>query len=112
MLTMKTIEWENKRVVEFTYDGAFDMVGKTGESIPLIFLITEESVEDEKDICNIVKDQLVDGGINYPRICTFGIGQFHRDSVTGSKDEHRWSSNDFHHVLEKKLSARVRRSEN
>ncbi|GJR01090.1 putative von Willebrand factor A [Tanacetum coccineum] len=55
---------------------AFDMVGKTGESIPLIFLITDGSVEDEKDICNIVKDQLVDGGINCPRICTFGIGSY------------------------------------
>ena len=51
------------------------MVGKTGESIPLIFLITDGSVEDEKDICNIVKDQLVDGGLNCPRICTFGIGE-------------------------------------
>lgn len=55
---------------------AFDMVGKTGESVPLIFLITDGSVEDEKDICNIVKDQLVDGGINCPRICTFGIGSY------------------------------------
>ncbi|GJZ80654.1 ribonuclease TUDOR 1-like protein [Tanacetum coccineum] len=40
----------------------FDMVGKTGKYIPLICLITDGSVEDEKDICNIVKDQLVDGG--------------------------------------------------
>ncbi|KVI05856.1 von Willebrand factor, type A [Cynara cardunculus var. scolymus] len=52
---------------------AFDMVGKTGESIPLIFLITDGAVEDEKDICNTMKDRLLDGGINCPRICTFGI---------------------------------------
>lgn len=51
------------------------MVGKTGESIPLIFLITDGAVEDEKDICNIVKDRLMDGGFNCPRICTFGIGE-------------------------------------
>ncbi|KAK1434253.1 hypothetical protein QVD17_11173 [Tagetes erecta] len=55
---------------------AWDMVGKTGESIPLIFLITDGAVEDEKDICNIVKDRLMDGGLNCPRICTFGIGSY------------------------------------
>ncbi|XP_024969876.1 uncharacterized protein LOC112509252 [Cynara cardunculus var. scolymus] len=55
---------------------AFDMVGKTGESIPLIFLITDGAVEDEKDICNTMKDRLLDGGINCPRICTFGIGSY------------------------------------
>ncbi|XP_076885768.1 uncharacterized protein LOC143535383 [Bidens hawaiensis] len=31
---------------------ALDMVGKTDESIPLIFLVTDGSVEDEKDICS------------------------------------------------------------
>ncbi|KAI3521349.1 hypothetical protein L1887_10812 [Cichorium endivia] len=55
---------------------AFDMVGKTGESIPLIFLITDGTVEDEKDICNIIKDHVTDGGINSPRISTFGIGSY------------------------------------
>ncbi|KAI3727366.1 hypothetical protein L1987_67180 [Smallanthus sonchifolius] len=55
---------------------ALDMVGKTGESVPLTFLITDGAVEDEKDICNIVKDHLMDGGINGPRICTFGIGSY------------------------------------
>ncbi|KAL7604694.1 uncharacterized protein LOC111921359 [Lactuca sativa] len=55
---------------------AFDMVGKSGESIPFIFLITDGAVEDEKDICNIMKDHLLDGGINSPRIFTFGIGSY------------------------------------
>ncbi|KAL8230253.1 hypothetical protein R6Q57_000031 [Mikania cordata] len=55
---------------------ALDMVGKTGESIPLIFLITDGAVEDEKDICNIIKDHLMDGRINCPRICSFGIGSY------------------------------------
>ncbi|KAI3803326.1 hypothetical protein L1987_31476 [Smallanthus sonchifolius] len=41
---------------------AIDMVGKTGESIPLIFLITDGTVEDERDICNMIKCSLVDGG--------------------------------------------------
>ncbi|XP_076886872.1 uncharacterized protein LOC143536854 isoform X2 [Bidens hawaiensis] len=55
---------------------ALEMVGKTGERFPLIFLITDGTVEDEKDICNIVKDKLMDGGLNCPRICTFGIGSY------------------------------------
>lgn len=54
------------------------MVGKSGESIPFIFLITDGAVEDEKDICNIMKDHLLDGGINSPRIFTFGIGMYVR----------------------------------
>ncbi|XP_071710851.1 uncharacterized protein [Rutidosis leptorrhynchoides] len=55
---------------------AFDMVGKTSEAIPIVFLITDGTVEDEKDICNTMKDRLMDGGINCPRICTFGIGSY------------------------------------
>ncbi|GJY45152.1 amino acid permease 6-like protein, partial [Tanacetum coccineum] len=48
--------------------------GKTDDSIPLIFLITHGTVEDERDICNMVKDHAVNGKLNSPRICTFGIG--------------------------------------
>ncbi|KAJ0701484.1 putative von Willebrand factor A-like domain superfamily [Helianthus annuus] len=55
---------------------AIDMVGKTSESVPLIFLITDGTVEDERDICNMIKCSLVDGGMNSPRICTFGIGSY------------------------------------
>lgn len=50
------------------------MVGKTSVSIPLIFLITDGTVEDERDICNMMKGHIVDGVLNSPRICTFGIG--------------------------------------
>ncbi|KAJ0537213.1 putative von Willebrand factor, type A, von Willebrand factor A-like domain superfamily [Helianthus annuus] len=55
---------------------ALEMVGKTGESIPFIFLITDGSVEDEKDICNMTKDHLMEGETDCPRICTFGIGSY------------------------------------
>ncbi|KAL4584423.1 hypothetical protein LXL04_009024 [Taraxacum kok-saghyz] len=55
---------------------AVNMVGKTGESIPLVFLITDGSVEDEKDICNVMKDHVINGGVNSPRISTFGIGSY------------------------------------
>lgn len=51
------------------------MFGKTGNSIPLIFLITDGTLEDERDICNMIKRSIVNVGVNSPRICTFGIGQ-------------------------------------
>ncbi|KAK9066149.1 hypothetical protein SSX86_013470 [Deinandra increscens subsp. villosa] len=76
-------KWMNKNLVAeggtnllIPLKQAVDMVGKTGESIPLTFLITDGAVQDEKDICNIIKDHLMDGGINCPRICTFGIGSY------------------------------------
>lgn len=50
------------------------MVAKSGDSVPLIFLITDGAVENERDICNDMKKRLLDGGPNYPCICTFGIG--------------------------------------
>lgn len=55
---------------------AIDMVGRTSDSIPFIFLITDGSVEDEREICNMVKGHIVDGELNSPRICTFGIGSY------------------------------------
>ncbi|GJR79419.1 putative von Willebrand factor A-like domain superfamily protein [Tanacetum coccineum] len=55
---------------------AIDQIGKTGDSIPLIFLITDGTVEDERDICNMVKDHAVNEKLNSPRICTFGIGSY------------------------------------
>ncbi|KAI3512493.1 hypothetical protein L1887_19809 [Cichorium endivia] len=55
---------------------AIDMLGRTSDSIPFIFLITDGSVEDEREICNMVKGRIVDGELNSPRICTFGIGSY------------------------------------
>ncbi|KAK3022151.1 hypothetical protein RJ639_045290 [Escallonia herrerae] len=55
---------------------AMDMVGKAGDLIPLIFLITDGTVEDEREICNFVKGRLNNGGLSCPRICTFGIGSY------------------------------------
>ncbi|KAG5537983.1 hypothetical protein RHGRI_025171 [Rhododendron griersonianum] len=46
---------------------------KTSESVPLIFLITDGTVEDERHICNEVKSRLSDGRSICPRISTFGI---------------------------------------
>ncbi|KAJ0759569.1 putative von Willebrand factor, type A, von Willebrand factor A-like domain superfamily [Helianthus annuus] len=55
---------------------AVDMVGKTSDSIPLIFLITDGAVEDERDICNTMKCRIGNGQLNSPRIHTFGIGSY------------------------------------
>ncbi|KAF2323587.1 hypothetical protein GH714_036242 [Hevea brasiliensis] len=53
---------------------ALKLLGETTDSIPLIFLITDGAVEDERDICNFVKGSLKSGGSISPQICTFGIG--------------------------------------
>lgn len=55
---------------------AMEMLSKANSSIPLIFLITDGSVEDERHICNVVKDHLRNGGSISPRIFTFGIGSY------------------------------------
>ncbi|MFS7974618.1 putative von Willebrand factor, type A, von Willebrand factor A-like domain superfamily [Helianthus anomalus] len=55
---------------------ALEMVGNTGETIPFIFLITDGAVEDERDICTMIKDHLTEGETDCPRICTFGIGSY------------------------------------
>lgn len=50
-------------------------MAETTDSIPLIFLMTDGAVEDERDICNFVKGSLTSGGSISLRICTFGIGK-------------------------------------
>lgn len=51
------------------------MISKSSEIISLIFLITDGTVEDELDVCDVVKGQLTTGDLSSPRICTFGIGE-------------------------------------
>ncbi|KAL3637787.1 hypothetical protein CASFOL_018235 [Castilleja foliolosa] len=55
---------------------AINMFSKTGISLPIIFLITDGAIEDEKDICVAMSGHLMKGGLNTPRICTFGIGSY------------------------------------
>ncbi|KZV58791.1 hypothetical protein F511_18628 [Dorcoceras hygrometricum] len=55
---------------------AIDMVSETSGVLPIIFLITDGSVEDEKDICEAMKHHLSKGGLRSPRIWTFGIGSY------------------------------------
>ncbi|KAL7140405.1 hypothetical protein ABFS83_09G118600 [Erythranthe nasuta] len=55
---------------------AIKMFSKTGDLLPVIFLVTDGSVEDEKGICDSMRSQLMKGGLTSPRICTFGIGLY------------------------------------
>ncbi|PRQ51598.1 putative von Willebrand factor, type A [Rosa chinensis] len=55
---------------------AMKLLAKTAETIPFIFLITDGAVEDERDICNMMKGYLTSGGSICPRISTFGIGLY------------------------------------
>ncbi|XP_065868993.1 uncharacterized protein [Euphorbia lathyris] len=55
---------------------AMKLLAETTDSIPLILLVTDGAVEDERDICNFVKDCLKSAGPISPRICTLGIGTY------------------------------------
>ncbi|KAL2243178.1 UNVERIFIED_CONTAM: von Willebrand factor A domain-containing protein 5B1 [Sesamum indicum] len=55
---------------------AINMFSKTVDVLPIIFLITDGAVEDEKDICDAMRGHLMKGGLTSPRICTFGIGSY------------------------------------
>lgn len=50
------------------------MLSKVHGSIPIIFLVTDGAVEDERHICDAMKNCLTDGRPICPRIYTFGIG--------------------------------------
>ncbi|KAA8534761.1 hypothetical protein F0562_029797 [Nyssa sinensis] len=55
---------------------AIEMLSNTRDSIPIIFLITDGAVEDERHICDFMKSHLTNQGSICPRIYTFGIGSF------------------------------------
>ncbi|XP_057977482.1 uncharacterized protein LOC131164366 isoform X2 [Malania oleifera] len=55
---------------------AIEMLSKTSDSIPLIFLVTDGTVEDERNICSALKVRFTGEGSICPRISTFGIGSY------------------------------------
>lgn len=57
-------------------DQAIRLVSKTGAVLPIIFLVTDGTVEDEKNICHSMKSHLMKEGLTSPRIGTFGIGSY------------------------------------
>ncbi|XP_028782772.1 inter alpha-trypsin inhibitor, heavy chain 4-like isoform X2 [Neltuma alba] len=55
---------------------AIEMLSGVRRSIPMIFLVTDGSVEDERHICDIMKEHMINKDSICPRIYTFGIGPF------------------------------------
>lgn len=53
---------------------AIDMLSNSNGSLPLIFLVTDGAVEDERQICDVIKKRLASDNAISPRIYTFGIG--------------------------------------
>ncbi|XP_047169281.1 uncharacterized protein LOC124837865 [Vigna umbellata] len=56
---------------------AMKLLEKSTDSVPVIFLVTDGAVEDDREICNFVKSYVSSGqSVPTPRICTFGIGLY------------------------------------
>lgn len=53
---------------------AMKMLSDNSGSIPHIFLITDGSVDDERNICQLVETQVANGRNLSPRISSFGLG--------------------------------------
>lgn len=76
-------QWINKNLVAEggtnmlqPLNEAMGLLSKSRESLPHIFLITDGSVEGERDICCAMKTQVENSGSMAPRISTFGIGSY------------------------------------
>ncbi|KAK8602385.1 hypothetical protein V6N13_057982 [Hibiscus sabdariffa] len=55
---------------------AIDMLSGTHGSMPMVFLVTDGAVEDERKICEWMSKVVKNGESLCPRIHTFGIGSF------------------------------------
>ncbi|KAL5198684.1 hypothetical protein ABZP36_002196 [Zizania latifolia] len=74
-------DWMN---VNFVAEGGTDIMHSLSEAmallssahdvLPQIFLMTDGSVDDEHNICQTVKTELINRGSKSPRISTFGLG--------------------------------------
>uniref|UniRef100_A0A3Q7FW48 VWFA domain-containing protein n=1 Tax=Solanum lycopersicum TaxID=4081 RepID=A0A3Q7FW48_SOLLC len=67
---------EGSTDISLPLNQAIEMLSKNGDSIPLVFLITDGSVGDEREICEALRGRLMKSGLNSPRISTFGIGLY------------------------------------
>jgi len=50
------------------------MLSDAQSSVPIIFLVTDGTVEDEREICDVIKNHVTNGESMSPRIYTVGIG--------------------------------------
>lgn len=55
---------------------AMEMFSYTQQQIPIIFLVTDGAVEDERHICDVLKCYLMQNQMICPRLYTFGIGLY------------------------------------
>ncbi|RWR95873.1 von Willebrand factor [Cinnamomum micranthum f. kanehirae] len=55
---------------------AMEILANACNSTTHIFLVTDGSVEDERNICNVVRTHMKNIGSTCPRISTFGIGSY------------------------------------
>ncbi|CAL4923096.1 unnamed protein product [Urochloa decumbens] len=77
------IEWMN---LNFVAQGGTDimrplseamtLLSNSHDALPQIYLVTDGSVDDERNICHTVKTQLINRGSKSPRISTFGLGSY------------------------------------
>lgn len=79
----KVTEWINMNFVAgggtnmlLPLNKALEMMSNTHKSTPIILLITDGAVEDERHICEVMKSHPTNQGSINPRLYTFGIGSF------------------------------------
>jgi len=53
---------------------AMALLSNSHDVLPQIYLVTDGSVDDERNICHTLKTQLMKSGSKSPRISTFGLG--------------------------------------
>ncbi|KAI3514473.1 hypothetical protein L1887_12901 [Cichorium endivia] len=77
-------EWIDKNLVagggtniSIALNQALEMFSEKSKSIPMVFFITDGAVENERQICEVIRKQLENKGSEVaPRINTFGIGSY------------------------------------
>lgn len=62
--------------ISLALNKAMEMLSDTHNSLPMIFLVTDGAVEDERHLCDTAKSLLSTMSPICPRIHTFGIGLF------------------------------------
>ncbi|GJN33066.1 hypothetical protein PR202_gb21627 [Eleusine coracana subsp. coracana] len=55
---------------------AMALLSSAHDALPQIYLMTDGSVDDEHNICQTVKTELINRGSKAPRISTFGLGSY------------------------------------
>ncbi|KAL2971015.1 hypothetical protein AAZX31_15G170300 [Glycine max] len=79
----RAIEWINMNFIAggdtnilYPLNMAIRMLSDAQSSVPIIFLVKDGIVEDERQICDMIKNHMTNAESISPRIYTFGIGSF------------------------------------